>query len=177
MFHKFGYMMRKTAIKTAGLFLVSICFATGLNAQHYRGGANHYGRQAHRDMARQSMKERLDLTEEQQNELKTLREAHYETMKPLRDKMAELRTEERALLAEEKVDQKAVNKVIDEQTELTNHLRKLQVEHRLAFREVLTEEQLKKLEMHRERIQQLRSKGNERMGPPRRGRPYHRNWG
>ena len=41
---------------------------------------------------------------------------------------------------------KAVNKTIDEQTDLMNSMKKLQVEHQLAVKSTLTDEQVMKLQ-------------------------------
>ena len=52
-------------------------------------------------------------------------------MNPLKLKMAELKAREKTLLSEEPVDLKAVDKVIDEQTDLMNKIRKLETEHQV----------------------------------------------
>jgi Spy/CpxP family protein refolding chaperone len=88
----------------------------------------------------------LDLTDEQSEQLTQLRTDHYNAMKPLRAKMDEIRARERTLMAEKSVDLKEVEKVIDQQTELSNEMRKLQVKHQLAMKAVLTDEQVMKLE-------------------------------
>jgi Spy/CpxP family protein refolding chaperone len=169
--------MKNRLIKSAGISLLCLLFVSGVDAQRYRQGAGYDGPRAQRESYRNSAIERLNLTEEQQKTIQTLRQEQYKTMKPLRSKMVELRAKERTLLSQEEIDQKAVNKVIDKQTELTGQIRKLQLEHRLAVQEVLTEEQLMKLDMQRERRKEFRSRGDDRWGPSRRGRPHHRSWG
>jgi Spy/CpxP family protein refolding chaperone len=169
--------MKNRFIKSAGMFLLCLLFVSGVNAQRYRQGAGHDGPRAQRETLRNSAIERLALTEEQQKNIQTLRQEQFKTMKPLRSKMVELRAKERTLLSQEEIDQKAINKVIDEQTDLTNQMRKLQLDHKLAVRKVLTEEQIMKLEMQRERRKEFRSRGDDRWGPSRRGRPHHRIWG
>ena len=125
----------------------------------------------------------LDLTEEQQEAMKTLRAENYKTMKPLKNKMVELKARERTLLSEETVDMKAVYKVIDEQTELSNKMRKIQVAHKVEVKEILTDEQIMQLEQRRNFSQNRRLKGDSmRRGQDgnrgqRNARPYHRNWG
>ena len=91
----------------------------------------------------------LDLTEAQQEQWKALRLGHYKVMKPLRNQMAELKTRERTLISEEEVDMKALHKVIDDQSNLMNKMHKLRLEQRLAVREILTEEQLMRLDQRR----------------------------
>jgi len=93
---------------------------------------------------------RLNLSEEQQAEITALRSEHYKEITPLRNKMAELRARERTLLSEESVDMKAVNKNIDEQTDLLNTTRKLQTKHQLAMRSHLTDEQLMQVQQRRQ---------------------------
>ncbi len=90
-----------------------------------------------------------DLTPEQQEAMKALRLEHFKAMKPLKNKMAELKARERTLMSEEKVDMKALNSVIDEQTNLLNKIKKLQVEQRLKMKENLTDEQIMILEQRR----------------------------
>jgi Spy/CpxP family protein refolding chaperone len=169
--------MKKSVIKTSGILLLSILFVSGINAQQYRHGQGSYGPGTNQGKQRLSFADRLDLTEEQQETLKALQQEQYKNMQPLRNKMNELRARERTLLSGEKIDKDAVGKVIDEQTELTNQMRKLQLDHRLAVREILTEEQLLQMEMQRDRRHDFNSSGNERWGSPRKGRSLHRIWG
>ena len=91
----------------------------------------------------------LDLSEDQMEEMKVLRSEHYKTMKPLRNKNLELKAKQRTLLSEENVKMKAVNLVIDEQTDLMNKIKKLQVEHHMQVKSILTDEQVMKFEQRR----------------------------
>jgi Spy/CpxP family protein refolding chaperone len=169
--------MKESAIKGTFILLISLLFISGLNAQHHRRVQGPYGQGPHREVFRLSVVERLDLTAAQQETLKSLRTEHYKTMRPLRNKMTELRARERTLMSEEKIDKNEVSKTIDEQTELTSQIRKLQLDHRLAVREILTEDQLMQLDRQRDQRQRFDRQGNEHWGSPRKGRPYHRNWG
>jgi Spy/CpxP family protein refolding chaperone len=133
--------MKTNPIKKAGVFLLAILMLASLNAQPNPNG--------NRGMAygnREGRAANLDLTEAQSEQITQLRTEHYTTMKPLRAKMAEMKAKERTLLSEESVDLKAVEEVIDQQTELLNQMRKLQTKHQLAIKEVLTDEQVMKLE-------------------------------
>jgi len=149
--------MRTNTIIKAGVFLLAILMITSLNAQPNRNGGrgmaygNGEGRFAY-----------LDLTEAQSEQITQLRTEHYNTMKPLRAKMAEMRAKERTLLSEASVDLKAVEKVIDQQTELLNQMRKLQIKNQLAIKEVLTDEQVMKLEQSQ--------RHSARMGQGQKGR-------
>ena len=132
--------MNTRNIKLAGALLLGILISTAVNAQSHRQGGEAYGHQS----------ARLDLTEEQQTEITTLRTAHYKAITPLKNKMVELKARERTLLSEESVDMQAVNKTIDEQTDLTNKMRKLQVEQQVAVKSLLTDEQVMKLQQRKQ---------------------------
>lgn len=170
-------MMKKIKFRATGLLLLAIIFTTGLNAQHDRRGGGAYDRGIHGDTIRPYAMNHLDLTEDQQNSLKELQTGHYTTMKPLRAKLSELRARERTLLVQEEVDLKAVNELIDEQTTLMNQMKKLRVEHRLSVQEILTDEQIMKLEQRMENREHFRFNGNERRGSPRWDRSYRRHMG
>jgi Spy/CpxP family protein refolding chaperone len=140
--------MKNQWIKTASVLLLAGVLAAGMDAQPRRGWDNGgYGRQrGYGDFqgygpGRMALWSQLDLTDQQQDALKSLRLEHYKEIKPLRSKMIELKAKEQALLAEDEVDMKAVNSVIDEQSDLSNQIRKLRVEHQVQVRNILTEEQ------------------------------------
>ena len=140
--------MNTRNIKLAGALLFGILISTAVNAQsHRQGGQGQGAGDGHNGMYRHAS---LDLTEEQQTEITTLRTAHYKTITPLKNKMVELKARERTLLSEESVDMKAVNKTIDEQTDLTNKMRKLQVEQQVAVKSILTDEQVMKMQQRRQ---------------------------
>ena len=83
----------------------------------------------------------MDLSDEQQEQLSALRLEHLKTMKPLRAEMVEFNAREFSLMSQEVIDQQAVNKVIDQRTDLSNKIQKIQLNNRLTCRQVLTEEQ------------------------------------
>jgi hypothetical protein len=58
--------------------------------------------------------------------------------------------------------EKSIHKVIDNQTDLMNKMRKLQAEHKVAAREILTDEQVMKLDQRRKVAN--RGRGNRNMG-------------
>jgi Spy/CpxP family protein refolding chaperone len=169
--------MKNTIIKTTGLFLFSLILATALNGQPQRRGNFAGSHGEGRNPEHLSALERLDLTEEQQEAFKELRLKQYNAMKPLRNQMSELRARERTLLSEEKVDMKTLDKVIDDQTDLMNKMKKLQVEHQVAVKGILTDEQIMNLEMWRGKRDSFRNNGNGNRGPSYRNGPYHRNMG
>ena len=138
--------MKKQWIVTTGIFLLTIVLSSGLQAQvKHRGGQGH--KYAHQ--GNQFHGKALDLSEDQQSELKSLRLENYTSMKPLKNKMAELKARERTLMSEQKVNLNEVNSVIDEQTKLSNQIRKMQAAHKVKVKSVFTDEQLMKLEQHR----------------------------
>jgi len=83
----------------------------------------------------------LNLSDDQKEAMKTLRIDHQKKLVPLRNQMAELKAHQRTLMSEESVDMKQVDKNIDEQTALMNKIQKLQAEHRVAVKGILTDEQ------------------------------------
>ena len=166
-------MMKTNLIKTAGLFLMATLMVSTLNAQSSRQGGRGSGANGHGN-ERMSAHLSLDLTTEQQEAMKTLRADNYKTMKPLKNKMLELKARERTLMSEESVDMKSVNKVIDNQTDLMNQMRKIQATHKVGVKEILTDEQEMKIE---QRTRHGRNKGQGSKRGYSQGRPYHRNIG
>lgn len=156
--------MKSTRLKITGVLLLAVIMVSGVNAQpgECQGHKHSFS---------------LDLSEEQQEQMKALRIDHYKTMKPLKSKMAELKARERTLLSEETVDMKAVHEVIDDQTELMNKIRKLEVDHKLTTREILTDEQLMKLDQRRKIVKRRNKHRDAADGPRRPGRYQHRNMG
>ena len=157
--------MNTRIIKTAGVLLFGILMITTVNAQSPRQGGRGlgpcgagegpgYGRGLNQS-ERAGQFARLDLSEEQQAEITSLRTEHYKEITPLRNKMAELKARERTLLSEESVDMKAVNKTIDEQTDLMNKMRKLQTKHQVAVKSNLTDEQVIQLQQRRQFARQF----------------------
>ena len=156
--------MNTRIIKTGGALLLGFLMITAVNAQNRQGGRGlgpcgsgdgpAYGRGLNQTdnvpYGRAGQFTRLDLSEEQETEITSLRTEHYKEITPLKNKMSELNARERTLLSEESIDMKAVNKTIDEQTDLMNSTRKLQVEHQLAVKSILTDEQVMKLQQRRQ---------------------------
>jgi len=128
--------MNAKNIKSAGVLLLGLLMLTAVNAQSARQGGRGMGNQH----------ARLELTEEQETQITSLRTEHYKEVTPMKNKMAELKARERTLLSEESVDMNAVNKAIDEQTDLMNKVRKLQVEHQVSVKSILTDEQVMKMQ-------------------------------
>ncbi|MBN2166600.1 MAG: Spy/CpxP family protein refolding chaperone [Marinilabiliaceae bacterium] len=82
-----------------------------------------------------------DLTDEQMAQIQSLRTAHLKDVLPLRNKMNELQAKQRTLTTGNNIDKTTVNSNIDEITKIKNSLLKKQVAHRLAVRNILTDDQ------------------------------------
>lgn len=194
--------MKTGIIKSAGILFLGMLMVTAVNAQPRQGGrglgpcgagvgpaygmrANQYnpgqfGRMGlnqwgYAQSGRVGHVAWLDLTEEQQTTITSLRTEHYKTMTPLWNKMAELKARERTLLSEEIVDMKAVNKTIDEQSDLMNSMRKIQTEHQVTVKSNLTDEQVMKLQQRRLYAQRDGFRGNGGRRGAGMGRGY-RGW-
>jgi Spy/CpxP family protein refolding chaperone len=141
-------IMKTRNIKFAGALLLGLLMATGIDAQPRQGGKGFGPRGAGEGYGQRMAW--LDLTEAQQEELTTLRTEHFKEITPLKNKMAEFKARERTLLSEESVDMKAVEKTIDEQTDLMNTMRKLQTRHQLEAKSILTDEQVMMLQQRRQ---------------------------
>ena len=157
--------MKNTRIVTTMLIAVAIFMGTSIQAQNPNGrgmGPKGQGDDAH-------MKQMLDLTEQQQEQIKALKLDHYKAMKPFKAEMSELKARKKNLMSQDVVDVKAVNKVIDQQTDLMSKMQKNQVTHTLAFREILTDEQQMQLDQKRRQAGKMRQAKGARMNP----RAYH----
>ena len=149
--------MKNQWIRTSLVMALAIMMVAGINAQNSDGKGRGKSGKTNRPGYGQSDKAsgpnltyRLNLTEEQEAQLKTLKLEHYKTMKPFRAEMGELKARKRTLMSQDVVDEKAVNNLIDQQTSLTNKLQKKQLTHTLAFKEILSDEQLMKLDQKRQ---------------------------
>ncbi len=134
--------MKTNARMTTILLVAGIVMSASLLAQPRNGRG--YGPGFDREPGeRFNRLERIipDLTEEQKDEIRDLRTAHMKELLPLRNQMGEIRARQRTLMSEVPVDQKAVEKLIDEKTAMMNTMMKTRTDHKVAIRNVLTEEQ------------------------------------
>lgn len=143
------------------LIAVAIFMGTSIQAQNPNGRG--MGPKGQGDGA--YMKQMLNLTEQQQEQIKTLKLEHYKAMKPFKAEMGELKAKKKNLMSQDVVDVKAVNKVIDQQTDLMSKMQKNQVKHTLAFREILTDEQQMLLDQKRRQAGKLGQAKGARMHP------------
>lgn len=84
---------------------------------------------------------RLNLTSEQEEKVGELRKEHLKKVLPLRDKLAELQVQYRNLLHADSPDRNAINKNIDEQSDVRKKLQKEAADFQLQFRALLDEDQ------------------------------------
>lgn len=166
--------MKNQCIRTTAVLVLAMIMTAGVNAQVSGGkgmgpcgqgdgpGFHQGNRQGAGQGAGQAYRQRgeafgprqqaiLDLSEDQKEQLSTLKVQQYKTLKPMKAEMGELKARERTLMSQEEVDVKAINKLIDQQTDLMSKMRKSQVTQKLAFREILTDEQLMKLDQKKMR--------------------------
>ena len=136
--------MKNQGIRSITVLAIAMVMSISVNAQNSggkgmgtRGQAYGQGGQGYG----QHVQNFLNLSDAQKEELKTLRVKHYKEMKPIRAEMGELGARQYTLMSQEEVDVKSVNKLIDEKTSLMNEMQKKKVNHQLAFREILTDEQ------------------------------------
>jgi Spy/CpxP family protein refolding chaperone len=162
--------MKTNLIKSTGIMFLGLLMVTALNAQPTRQGGRGNGYYSP-GQGREMQRARLELTDEQQEQMTSLRTEYYKAVTPLRNKLGELKARERTLLSEENVDMEAVNKNIDEQTEVENSLKKLQVEHQVAVKKILTDEQIMQLQQRRNFANRdgYNRYGNRRAARPGRG--------
>jgi Spy/CpxP family protein refolding chaperone len=81
----------------------------------------------------------LNLSEEQQEQLQNIRMEHLKVVQPNHDQLAILRAELKAAISSG--DKAAADKIIDQQSAISKELKKEFVDHQLAVREVLTDDQ------------------------------------
>jgi Spy/CpxP family protein refolding chaperone len=81
----------------------------------------------------------LDLSVEQQEQLQSIRTEHLKVVQPKHDQLAILRAELKAAISSG--DKAAADKIIDQQSAISKELKKEFVDHQLAVREVLTDDQ------------------------------------
>ncbi len=155
--------MKNQGLRSITVLAIAMVMLIGVNAQNSGGKGMGPGGQAYDQGGRgygpcgqaygpgygQYDQTFLNLSDEQKEELKTLRLKHYKEIKPLRAEMGELQARQRTLMSQEEVDVKSVNKLIDEKTSLMNDMQKKKVNHQLAFREILTDEQQMMLDQKR----------------------------
>jgi len=83
----------------------------------------------------------LNLTEDQQTQMKSMRLNVQKEMLPLRNKLGENMAKMRTLRTADNADMKAINKLIDNNSDLRSSMAKVRAANHQEVRKMLTEEQ------------------------------------
>ncbi len=109
-----------------------------------------------RPMRQDQMKERgqnprsmKGFTKEQKEEIKELRFEHLKATTPLKNELNVLRARQKSLMAGNNPDQAQINLVIDDIAQVNAQLLRLDADHQMKFRAILTEEQRVKMDAMR----------------------------
>jgi len=97
------------------------------------------------------MVQHLELSEKQADQLKDLRERGRSQMVDLRKEMMRVKNEIRGEMLEDNPDMDTLKKLTAKKGGIRTEMEIARLEHRLAMRKILTEEQRDKLMMHRSR--------------------------
>ena len=128
----------KHVIKVTMSLIMMVLVISAANAQQgQRSGGNGQGngnRQG--DYAQE-----LNLTEDQQAQMQSMRLNVQKDLLPLRNKLGENMAKMRTLRTAENADMKAINKLIDDNSDLRGNMAKLQAANHQEVRKMLTEEQ------------------------------------
>lgn len=89
-----------------------------------------------------------DLTEEQEGKLRQMKLEFREKVKPLENQLNEKRAKLRTLTSEKEVDRKQVEILVEEMGAISTQIDKIEINHRLDVKSILTEEQQMHLERH-----------------------------
>ena len=119
----------------------AVVFAYG---NHSRGDSR-YREERRRDdfrRDRESMGERLNLSEAQLEKLDDLRDKYFDQQEDLRDQLADKKEEARDMYIDQDGTESEIMSLHQEIDGLQNELSKLRVEYRLEMRKILTAEQL-----------------------------------
>ncbi len=95
--------------------------------------------------------ENLGLTQDQLDKLKELREQGFSQMAELRKEMARVQNDMRGEMLKDNPSEDALKKLVTKKSDIRARMEMARIEHRLAMRDILTEEQRDKLMMFRGR--------------------------
>lgn len=96
----------------------------------------------------QRMMRMLELTESQESQILDLKLDHEKQILPLRTELKGLRTKMKMELTTEKFNENKVSNLIDQMSNLQKKIHMKRVFHQRAVRDILTEEQRKKFDLH-----------------------------
>jgi len=88
-----------------------------------------------------NLKQGLNLSEDQLSKMKTIRLDLQKELLPIKNKLGENKARYRTLTTAENADMKAINKLIDDNSQLTASMAKLKAANHQTVRQLLTEDQ------------------------------------
>jgi Spy/CpxP family protein refolding chaperone len=155
-------IVRRTIL---AVFLSTVIIAISVAQPPHGRGSGSRMEQGYPNQKCQNIENRIpDLTEDQKAELKSLKMSHLKEMKDFRNQMGEISAKQRTIMSGNPIDQKAVGILIDQKSELMNKQMKAQVTHKVAFKEILTEEQVLAFEKSQSRRHFSKTKGRSGHG-------------
>lgn len=128
--------MKHTRILTTGILVVLFSLTTNVFAQ--RGQKECRDNDNNRS---DRFKEMMDLSDDQVEEIKALKTKHFSMMDELRSDMEIVNSELKDITSGEDYNLNAALKKVDEITSLKNKMMKVELKHRDAVRNLLTDEQ------------------------------------
>jgi len=90
----------------------------------------------------------LELTESQESQILDLKLEHEKQILPLRTELNELRTQMKLELTADSFNENKVSKIMEQMSNLQKKIHMKRVTHQRAVRDILTEEQKKKFDLH-----------------------------
>ena len=130
----------KTKIFFAGLLLVAFMVGSVWPQNPPAPCPPPYGLQA--EMKRPLM-EKLNLTEEQRKTMQEMRLNHKKELIPIQAKLKEKQLDLKAEMMADEPNQSKINAIVDDLAKLRAEVQKKKIAHRLAIRNILTDEQRK----------------------------------
>ena len=155
----------RSVTRTAVIGLCILAASGAISAAHAQREAR-----ADRDVERprlERLADFLELSDQQIDQLKALREENLSQMADLRKEMARARNAMRGEMLEEQPSIEKLKKIVADKSRIRTEMEIARLEHRLAMRGILTEEQLDKTTMLRGRG--FRDGFRDGMGGARRG--------
>lgn len=125
--------MKTLKFKTLTLLLVVAMLSINTNIFAQKG--------QNMQMGNKAMCNIPNLTQDQQTKIETLKTAHMQEMIGFKTQLAEKKAHENTLMTAKTVDLKAVNKVIDEISNIKAKMQKSNAKHHNDVRNLLTDEQ------------------------------------
>jgi len=106
----------------------------------------------------------MNLTDAQRDAFTKSRLEMQKQLQPLRNELGEVKAHQKTLMTADKPVMNDINKNIEKMGTLRVEMAKIQVEHRLAMRAQLTDEQRLKFDMHKGKMMQQRGQQGMRHG-------------